>query len=385
MTISLRKHIASSRAHLDLNVFIPLFLILTLIALVISIQAYSRIHTETASLPILFHILLSKLIYCWYFSVLALVVLWHSKHMQLTKKTFVRWFLIHLTTLMVSFFIHEMLTLGADALIWGTKPKATFMYVLFNNPSVWIETLVYILFLLSFSLIEYRRISQENEIRCTQLEVQLVRSKLQEIRSKIQPTFLFNTLQSILTLIHAHRNKDANHILTLLSDFLRTTVYDTRRDEITLEEEMRFLNQYLEIEKVRSSHTFNVHEDIERNVSNAIVPNFILQPIVEELVYRNPGLDTPQHEIIIKANKAGKQLEVMIEDRRLKAAGNSIGEDEKGIVLDITKERLSQLYKDQQSLTVQMNQEGGALVKIRIPLREMIVESEGVFLVESAL
>jgi two-component system, LytTR family, sensor kinase len=385
MTLSLRKYVVSSKAHLDLNIFIPLFLILTLIALVNSFQTYYNIHAGAASLPILIRILLSKLVYSWYFSILALVVQWHSKRIQLTRKTFIQWFLVHLATLLVSFFIHEMLSLGADTLIWGTKSKATLWYVLFNNPSVWIETLAYILFLLSFSLIEYRRKSQENEMRCSQLEVQLIRLKLQEIRNKIQPTFLFNTLQTILTLVHTHRNKDANHILSLLSDFLRTTVYDDERDEITLEEEMRFLNQYLEIEKVRSNHIFNVHEDIEQCVSNAVVPNFILQPIVEELVYRNTVQDTARHEFTIKAYKVGEELEVMIVDDGMEPVESSIGEGKKGIVLDITRERLTHLYGDQQNIAVQLSQEGRALVKIRIPFREMIVDSEGTLVAESVL
>ena len=383
MTVSLRKNVVSSKAHLDLNIFIPLFLILTLIALVNSFQAYYNIHAGAASLLILIRILLSKLVYSWYFSILALVVQWHSKRIQLTRKTFIQWFLVHLATLIVSFFIHEMLSLGAETLIWGTKSKATLWYVLFNNPSVWIETLAYILFLLSFSLIEYRRKSQENEMRCSQLEIQLIRLKLQEIRNKIKPTFLFNTLQTILTLVHTHRNKDANHILSLLSDFLRTTVYDDERDEITLEEEMRFLNQYLEIEKVRSNHIFNVHEDIEQCVSNAMVPNFILQPIVEELVYRNTVQESARHEFIIKAYKVGEQLEVMIVDDGMEPVESSIGEGKKGIVLDITKERLWHLYGDQQNITVQLSQEGRALVKIRIPFREMIVDSEGTLVAEN--
>jgi len=358
---------------------------LTLIALMNSLQAYFALRPGTASSSILFHILFSKLIYSWYFAFLALVVRWHSRRLQLTRKIFVKWFIVHLITLVLSFFIHETLLLGAESLMWGIKPNATVFYLFFNNPSVWIEIFVYILFLLSFTLLEYRRISRENEIRCSQLEVQIVRSKLQEIRSKIQPTFLFNTLQTILTLIHAHRNQDANHILSLLSDFLRTTVYDNERDEITLEEEMRFLNQYLEIEKVRSGHTFNVQEDIDRSVLTAVVPNFILQPIVEELVYRNSGPEIPQHEIIIRAWKSGGQLELMIEDRGMKTGGTSSVEEEKGIVLSITKERLSHLYGDRQNLTVQLEREGGALVKIRIPFSEVMVESEETLLAENAL
>jgi LytS/YehU family sensor histidine kinase len=227
--------------------------------------------------------------------------------------------------------------------------------------------------------------SQENEIRCSQLEVQLIRSKLQEIRSKIQPTFLFNTLQTILELIRQHRNKDANHILTLLSDFLRTTVYDNERDEITLEEELQFLNQYVEIEKVRLNRSFNVQEDIERDVLNAVVPNFILQPIVEELVYRNTGRAIPKHELNIRAYKFHELLEIIIEEHGRDTTENRVGEEGNGVVLDITKERLSHLYGEQQKLIVHLNQEGGALVRIRIPYKEVNVESEGTLAVESAL
>ena len=113
-----------------------------------------------------------------------------------------------------------MLSLGANSLIWGTKLKATIWYVLFNNPSVWIEAFVYVLFLLSFTLLEYRRMTQENEIRCSQLEMELIRSKLQEIRSKIQPTFLFNTLQTILELIRLTEIKMRIIFSLYLSDFL---------------------------------------------------------------------------------------------------------------------------------------------------------------------
>jgi uncharacterized protein YeeX (DUF496 family) len=384
MTLSIRKYFATSKDHLDLNIFFPLFLILTLIALVHSLQSYYTLPPGTASGSVLYYTLLSKLIYYWYFSLLALVIQYYSKWIRLSRQTIVRWLFIHLTTLALSFFVHEMLSLGTDKLIGGVKLKATLWYILFNNPSVWIEMLVYILFLLTFTLIEYRKMSQENEIRCAQLEVQLIRSKLQEIRNKIQPTFLFNTLQTILELVRLQRNKDANHVLSLLSDFLRTTVYDNERDEITLEEELRFLNQYLEIEKVRSVHTFNVHENLEQRVLNAVVPNFILQPIVEEIVYQNTGWEMTHHEISIEASKAGDQLEVIIEDLGKENAERMVDKKENGVLFDITKERLSHLYGKRQSLTVQWQPERGVQVKIQIPFKEMIVESEETFIVESA-
>ncbi|RPI02506.1 MAG: hypothetical protein EHM64_13865 [Ignavibacteriae bacterium] len=384
MTISISKNSPTSKIRLDGTFFIPLFLILSLIALINTFHAYNGLNKAHESLPVFFSILLSKSVYCWYFTVLALGVQWLSKRILFAKRTFLRWLLIHLITLLASFLVHETLTLGVDTLIWGPQLKASLLYILFNNPAIWIEIFVYILFLLSFSLLEYRRMSQENDIRCSQLEVQLIRSRLQEIRSRIQPTFLFNTLRTILNLIQEHRNKDANHILSLLSDFLRTTVYDNERDEITLEEEIRFLNQYLEIEQVRSSHSFTIQEEIDRTVSNAVVPNFILQPIVEELIYRNSGQDAHLHEIYIKAFKADGPLELIIEYRELESGEESITGEAAGDVFEITRERLMHLYGDQQSLTVQLNRSGGAQVKVQIPFKEINPDSEETFMVESA-
>jgi LytS/YehU family sensor histidine kinase len=75
----------------------------------------------------------------------------------------------------------------------------------------------------------------------------------------------------------------------------------------------------------------------------------------------------------------------MIEDQGMESIASPMNEEEEGIVLDITKERLSHLYGDHQNLIVKLSQEGGALVKIRIPFKEMVVESEETFVVESAL
>jgi len=72
----------------------------------------------------------------------------------------------------------------------------------------------------------------------------------------------------------------------------------------------------------------------------------------------------------------------MIEDQGRETPARFMNEKKDGIVLDITRERLSHLYGDHENLTVQLSQEGGTLVKIRIPFKEMIVESEGAFIVE---
>lgn len=385
MKFSIGTYRMPSKPQRETNLFIPLFLILTLIAVVDASQSYYLHQPKVFSLSLLLRSTISKLIYYWYFILLGRIVQWYSKRIPLKRRTVFQWFCVHLTTLVFSFFIHETISLEIDATIGGNGLKASFFYLLFNNPSVWVELLAYVIFLLGFYLVEYRKISQENETRCLQLEMQLVKSKLQELRNRIRPTFLFKTLQTILELIQEKRNKDANNILTLLSDFLRTTVYDNEREEITLEEEMRFLNQYLEIEKVRRQKSFHMNEEIEGQVLNAIVPHFILQPLVEELIYQISEQNSSEYAITVKARKSCDSLELLIENRYEEISEHREKVREHEIVLDITRERLSHLYGDKQELIFQLKPETGTLVKIRIPFREMVVESEGTFIAENGL
>ena len=91
------------------------------------------------------------------------------------------------------------------------------------------------------------------------------------------------------------------------------------------------------------------------------------------------------HEITIKAGKTGDQLEVMIEDLGIENVKKLVDKKENGVLFDITKERLSHLYGERQSITVQRQQAGGVQVKIQIPFKEMIVEPEETLIVESAL
>ncbi len=385
MTLGERLYRIVPRFAPEAGIFIPLFLILTLIAFVSSIQAYYLAPPDLIALTTLPRILLSKMIYFWYFLFLALVVHWHSKRIALEHHTIIRWIGVHSLTLAISFVVHETLSLGIEKFIWPIESRGTLLYELFNNPAVWIEILMYSLFVLGFSALEFRRSMQENEVKCAQLGTLLVKSRLQELRNRIRPTFLFQTLQTILELIQSGRNNDANHILSLLSDFLRTTVYDADREEIALEEEMRFLNQYLEIEKIRSGLSIRVIEEIPMEAAGSAVPNFIIQPIVDELISRSTEQSGTQHAITIMAKKADEELEVIIEDRcSVSGDGLKTGAD-RLVILTITRDRLHQLYGENHDLKVCAQSDGVIRVEIRIPLRASIVQSGETLVAETVL
>jgi LytS/YehU family sensor histidine kinase len=274
------------------------------------------------------------------------------------------------------------LTLGIERIIWGNVAKTTFYRLLLDSPSIWLDIAVYILFLLGFSMIEQQRINHENERKYSQLEVQLLKSQLQELRSTIYPQFFFNTLQSIADLLDHARNKDANNILTRLSSFLRTTVYDNERDEIPLEEELQTLLQYIEIEKVRFPDGFTMHEKNEDGIKNALVPNFVLQPIVEKYVEGALKQRLAPYEINLDIHKESHQLIIRISDNNNQNQNGQKESSPEDILFTITKRRLRHLYKNDQAFNVTQNNGGGIMIQIVIPFHTQYLTEESPFVLE---
>jgi two-component system, LytTR family, sensor kinase len=384
MSPSSQKYTSVSQSRLDMNLFVPLFLILTLIAIINSLQAVYLFTAGVHSIRTFLRISTTKFLYWWYFIFVAYVVQWLSRRIILERKSVFKWFGVHTMVLAISFFTHQTLSLFTDRLLLGEGKTMAWVFLLFNNPSIWIELFIYTLFLLTFYLREFRRISRENELKCSQLEVELIKSKLQELRSKIHPQFLFNTLRTISDLVKKHRNKDANRILGVLSDFLRTTVYDTEREEITLGEELKFLNQYLEIENMRCNNMIDMKEEIDRAVFDAIVPNFILQPIVEQVASCVSATGKSSRTIVLKAKKEGHTLDLSIEGPYGQIYSGAEERRKDWTIFNITRDRLKQLYGNKQIFTVSADAVMGICVKIQIPFDEKRIETEAAFILEKS-
>jgi hypothetical protein len=363
------------RSGVRASVFTPLFFILSLVAMMHAVQVSASPGQNSGPFAA---ILASKLAYYWYFVLLAFIIEGHSRRYTLSRSTAVRWAFVHVCTLICSFLIHEALSVEIDAVLLNTRHPEALLPLLFNNPAVWIESFAYAIILLGFSLVEVQRITRESELTCSLLEARLTKTTLQELRNHIQPTFIINTLQSILVMVREGRNKDANRVLSLLSEFLRATVYDNERDEIPLEEELRFLGQLIEIEQVRSRRGFTARREIARDVYKAVVPNFIFQPIVEELALRISAEVHTESSLVIRAARDGRMLKIEIEKISYGAKANA----QDDLVLDISSTRLQQMYGSDHTLSADRS-EGSIRVVISIPYREEVTESEGIFIGES--
>jgi two-component system LytT family sensor kinase len=270
---------------------------------------------------------------------------------------------------------HQVMSLELDKRVLAFQRSETVFAVLLNNPAVWGDIVAYILFLLGFYMIEYRRTNRGYELEYSRLETELARTRLHELRGRVHPDFLLDTLDALRALLRSKQNKKANAALSQLSEFLRTTVYDHDRDEATLREEVVLMNRYIELEKLRMAGVISATEEIIGDAGNAVVASFLLQPIVEELIRSNLGGRAARCDIELRAETRDEMLEVVIKVRK-----DEVSREARmlsgGGALAMTKERLAHLYGEHQEFSIGLATGGREFVSLKIPFNVKRMKGE---------
>jgi len=211
----------------------------------------------------------------------------------------------------------------------------------------------------------YQRYRQ-GELRSAQLSAQLAQAQLQALRMQLHPHFLFNTLNSIATLIH--KDPDAADQMTArLSDLLRLTLENIGVQEVPLAQELEFLERYLEIEKTRFSDRLVVRIDVAPETLDASTPYLILQPLVENAIRHGIAARSLPGCVIVRAARDGGMLVLEVKDDGpgLRSAAASTN----GLRISSTRERLEKLYGDAHTFEFSNAAEGGLRVKLTFPFR----------------
>ncbi|MFK8029635.1 MAG: sensor histidine kinase [Gammaproteobacteria bacterium] len=191
-------------------------------------------------------------------------------------------------------------------------------------------------------------------------------AQLKMLRYQLNPHFLFNTLNAISTLILDRANETANMTVSKLSDFLRYTLDNDPKNQVTLRKELEAIDLYLEIEKVRFGERLTVHREIETAAQDALVPSLILQPLIENAIKYavTPSVEGGCVRLSAKIRDRNLVLELADSGPGLsteKTSGST------GVGLLNTRERLRELYADQQSLRLESNNPSGLVATITIP------------------
>lgn len=219
----------------------------------------------------------------------------------------------------------------------------------------------------------YERV-RDREIRTSQLEGQLARTQLEMLKLQLHPHFLFNTLNAISALMHQNV-RAAESMLSRLSDLLRISLDNVAVQEVPLKNEIEFVRSYLHIEQVRFQDRLSVTLDIDPETLDAMVPNMLLQPLVENSVRHGIARNAGPGTIRIESKREDNVIRITVRDNgpgfpaACNGNGNGNGKPKGGLGLGNTRARLRQLYGEAHRLDVHNAPGGGAIVTLEIPVR----------------
>jgi two-component system, LytTR family, sensor kinase len=224
----------------------------------------------------------------------------------------------------------------------------------------------YVLFYFAIYWVVVGAIHTAHYYHQTQLrEERLVRERLEVLRSKLNPHFLFNTLNAISTMALQRDHEGVAQSLGLVGDMLRASLDDSLPQEISLAREMELTEKYIAIQRIRFGERLVVERAIEKSSLDALVPSMLLQPIIENAVVHGVGAKPGQGWVRIESSRGDGYLMIAVSDS---GAGFS-PTPRNGIGLTNTRERLQTMYGSEHRFEVGTVAGGGARVEIRIPVR----------------
>ncbi|HSR98333.1 MAG TPA: histidine kinase [Kofleriaceae bacterium] len=232
-----------------------------------------------------------------------------------------------------------------------------------------LQPLIYAGVLATGVALDAARRRRDAELSRAQLETQLAHAQLSALRAQLQPHFLFNTLNAAVALARAGNTDATARVLILLGDLLRQLLRSDAPQEIPLREELALLETYLEIQRVRLGDRLHVTWDIDDGVRDALVPQLVLQPLVENALQHGISRRTRAGRLEITAARHGDQLRLTVSDDGPGLPPSFSLADATGVGLRNTRERLHRLYGERGDLEL-ATADGRTTASIELPIRD---------------
>lgn len=252
-------------------------------------------------------------------------------------------------------------TLGLGDFDYGVMPLRYFM-------ELPMQTIGFAMMVTVLHALDAFRSARERDVRTAQLQSSLARAELQNLRLQLQPHFLFNALNTISSTMYRDAAA-ADEMIGQLAELLRASLRATQTEEVPLRTELEIVKIYLSIMRARFGDRLGVKLSIDPQALDALVPSFIIQPLLENAVRHGNAEKTGHGSIEVSAVRDGERLLIELSDdgpgvsqSNERAAGGGLG-------LQATSERLHLLYGEAQSFEAGNGEHGGFVVKAVIPYR----------------
>lgn len=236
--------------------------------------------------------------------------------------------------------------------------------------------LIYLMILAAGQAYDLYQRLQAEQLTSAELETRLAQAQLRALKMQLHPHFLFNTLHSVGVLVRKGAKDRALEMISRLAELLRQSLDNEDRQEVSLREELEFLERYLEIEQVRFGDRLSVEFDVDPETYRAAVPNLLLQPLVENAVRHGVSPSASARTVGVRARREGSALVVrVVDDGPGLPEGWSLEADE-GLGLRNVRMRLARLYGEEGDLSVGPGPGGGVEARVRFPCRRYEARDE---------
>lgn len=346
----------------------------TLLGFYSALLAYYYVTTFGSRGSDSFGLLLGLNLNYWYaWAVVTPGILWLSRRYPLERGALLKSVPAHLVGVFLATLVHvSLVTLGREGLYLASG----------MNSGRWVEEFQRMFFLnFDFEMATYWAIvglshalryhyeAQTRALTASRLETRLVEAQLQTLQRQIQPHFLFNTLNTVSALMHRDVEA-ADAMIARLGDLLRQSIETVDVQEVALAHELDFLRKYVDIEQARFQDRLTVTFDIDPDTEDCPVPNFLLQPLVENSIRHGIGPRPGPGHVLVKATRSGDLLQLEVRDDGVGMDAVRLSDLEHGVGLSNTRSRLAHLYGDRHRFVVTSPPQGGLSVAIEIPVDE---------------
>ena len=284
-------------------------------------------------------------------------------------------FAVHACAALVFTAVHALGMILVRAVLWGPPPAGwltAFQRTHLMNLDWLLMTYTSVVGF-TYAMGYYREV-QARAVHEAQLQTSLVEARLRTLQAELHPHFLFNTLHAISTLVHTNPDS-ADRMISRLSDLLRLTFDRSGAARVPLQEELEFLQKYLEIEQTRFQDRLTVQYEIDPATLDAEVPRLILQPIVENAIKHGVSKRSGPGLVQIASRVEGDRLWLEVRDNGAGLNGSARTQVRSGVGLANTRDRLECLYGEAQ--TLEFSEGGGGItVRMALPLRRAAMPTE---------
>ena len=347
----------------------------TVLGLFSTLQAY-RLTSLNLRYPMDIEVgklLILNLVYWYIPAALASVIFRLGHRFRLDGAHWIRSLGVHAFAAVSYSVIHCACMVGMRFLLWDSGGKApTVAWTLYLQRR-YLENLDFTLMTyttvlgLSYAL-HYSKVSQARAVKEAQLETRLVEARLRTLQAELQPHFLFNTLHAISSLVHTNPD-GADRMISRLSDLLRLTFDRSGAARVSLQEELEFLQKYLEIEQTRFQDRLTVRFDVDPDTLDAEVPRLILQPLVENAIKHGISPKPGAGLVQISTRRRDQKLWIEISDNGVGLSAGARARLRSGVGLSNTRDRLECLYGADHRIQFS-DETKGLAVSLEIPFKQ---------------